>query len=138
MKIYNLPISSEQVAYQIGYAHTNKKICFRVKFADLAKKDEATAQKLLAIIEKLSSSANFQADFTQQTIKLLKGMDSCYEIRLKNIRIPFVMRDNTLIILLCFLTKNKYGLDKQQTETVKRLVKQIHDIDAITLTEDKR
>ncbi len=138
MNVYSFPSTEEHAYHRIGYAHANKKYCFRHNIEALAAKNMASAERLLAIVDKLARSKNFLADFDRSTIKSLSGIDNCYEIREKNIRVPFVWDNDRIIVLLCYFTKSKHGFDKKQHDIIMRLAKAVNKAEHISFIEDTR
>ncbi|MBS9782162.1 MAG: type II toxin-antitoxin system RelE/ParE family toxin [Gammaproteobacteria bacterium] len=141
MEVYSLQkIIGEYAYFKVGYIRIGKSQCFEVNFEKLATngnaKDKASAERIAAIIRQISRQKNFLARLTSKTVKKLSGIDNCYEIREKNIRIPFVIHNDEIIVLLCYVTKSKHGFDKKQETQIKKLAKEVNKTDKILFSEE--
>lgn len=141
MKVYSL-IPPDDVAVAVGYAHTNKKISFSHNFMALStstdNKEKIKAERIAEILKTLSQSANPIGEYSTNIIKPITAIPHCYEVRERNVRIPFIFRNGKIIVLLCLFKKSKHGFDKQQEKTLKKLAKEINGLTEIVFTEDRR
>lgn len=138
MKVYSLFERNESTQLRIGYLPVGKSHCFNNKVKKLASTQNRTIQKLFFEIDKLSKSANFLADFNPNVIKSVSGIDNCFEIRVSNVRVPFVLHNGVAVVLLFCMTKKKHGFDKQQSELLKKLAKRVNSAEELEFTEDAR